>query len=111
MVLTRLLTISALTGLAFSAIGDEYRKACKAVEAVISIASDVYYPGEYDCCGGEVEAHGWTGNPLYTKGVNHFMASSQESPACVVEPGTPEDVGKIVCLFRLASPGVFRHPR
>jgi len=45
-----LLTISALTGLAFSAVGDEYRQACKAVEAAISNASEVYYPGE---CGFE----------------------------------------------------------
>jgi len=46
---SNLLTILALTGLAFSTIVNEYRQACKAVEAVISSASDVYYPGEYDC--------------------------------------------------------------
>jgi len=50
--------------------------------------------------GGEARAHGWTGNPLYTKGEYHYFASSQESPACVVEPGTPDDVGKIVRSFR-----------
>jgi len=33
------------------------------------------------------------------------MASSQESPACVVEPGTPEDVGEIVRSFRSVSSG------
>jgi len=103
--LGRLLKISALTGLAFSTIDDEYRQACKAVEAAISNTSDVYYPGEYDygqLFGGKAGAHGWTGNPLYTKGKHHFLVSSQESPACVVEPGTPEDVGKIVRSFRLA---------
>jgi len=40
--------------------------------------------------------HAWTGNPLYAKGESNFFASSQQSPACVVEPGTPEDVGRIV---------------
>jgi len=47
--LSRLLAIPALTVLAFSTIGDEYRLACKAVESAISNASNVYYPGEYDC--------------------------------------------------------------
>jgi len=46
--LSRLLTISALAGLAFSTIGDEYRQACKAVEAAISNSSNVYYSGEYN---------------------------------------------------------------
>jgi len=48
--LGHLLTISALAGLAFSTIADEYHPACKAVEAAISNASSVYYPGE---CGYE----------------------------------------------------------
>ena len=39
---------------------------------------------------------------MYTIGKQHYLASSQEDPACVVEPGTPEDVGEIVCLFRSA---------
>jgi len=46
--LSCLLTISALTGLAFCATGDEYLQACKTAETVISNASGVYYPGEYD---------------------------------------------------------------
>jgi len=46
--LSRLLTVLALTGLGFAAIGDEYRPACKAVEVAISNASRVYYAGEYD---------------------------------------------------------------
>ena len=64
-------------------------------------------------CGGEAGARAWAGNPLYTKGEYHFVASSQESPACVVEPGTPEDVGKIVRSFRSASSGTLaktHHP-
>jgi hypothetical protein len=43
------------------------------------------------------------GDPMYARGKYHFFASSEENPACVVEPGTPEDVGKIVRSFRLAS--------
>jgi len=46
--LSRLLTIPALTGLTLLTIGDEYRQACKAVEVAISNASEVYYPGEHD---------------------------------------------------------------
>lgn len=49
-----------------------------------------------DYRGSEAGAHIWTGDPLYIKGTYHFAVSSQEDSACVVEPGTPEDVGKIV---------------
>jgi len=59
--LGRLLTISALAGLAFSAVGDGYHHACKAVEAAISNASEVYYPGKWgndSCDGDEAGAHG-----------------------------------------------------
>jgi len=59
----------------------------------------------------EAGAHAWTGDPSYIEGAYHFMASSQESPACVVEPGTPEDIGKIVRSFYSASSGILRHPR
>ena len=49
---------------------------------------------------GKAEAHTWTGDPLYTTGEYHYSTSSQQSSACVVEPGTPEDVGKTVRSFR-----------
>ena len=55
--------------------------------------------------GGKAGDYAWTGDPLYDKGIYHATASSQQNPACVVEPGIPEDVGKIVgsfCLRRLA---------
>jgi len=45
----RLVTILALTGLAFAAADSENRSACEAVDAAISEASEVYYPGEYEC--------------------------------------------------------------
>lgn len=41
-----LLTFLALAGLAFAITNEQYRPACEAVEAVISNASKVYYPGE-----------------------------------------------------------------
>ena len=91
------LTVSALVGLAFAATNEEYCAACKAVETAISNASNVYYPGENGqlpwWCGG---ANARTGDPLYAKGIDHFITSSEQDPACVVEPGTPEDVGEIV---------------
>jgi len=36
------------------------------------------------------------GDPLYTKGVNHWANSSAEVAKCVVEPGTAADIGVIV---------------
>jgi hypothetical protein len=47
--LSRFLTVSTFAGLAFATIDKEYRPACKAVEAAISNASGVYYPGECEC--------------------------------------------------------------
>ena len=43
--LSRFPTILALAGLAYAA-GNDYLPACHAVEAAISHASQVYYPGE-----------------------------------------------------------------
>ena len=97
MLLNPLLTVSALVGLVLATTNEDYCAACKAVETAISSASKVYYPSENEqllwWCGG---ANGRTGDPLYAKGKYHFVASSEQDPACVVEPGTPEDVGEIV---------------
>jgi len=46
--LSYLLTILALTGLRFPPVSNKYRQACKTVEAAMSNASKVYYPGECD---------------------------------------------------------------
>jgi hypothetical protein len=46
MLLSPFLTVSALAGLALATTNEEYCAACKAVETVISNASNVYYPGE-----------------------------------------------------------------
>ena len=64
-----------------------------------------------NCHGGYPGAHSRTGDPLYAKGNYHFAVSSQEDPACVVEPGTPEDAGKVVRSFRSASSGALRRSR
>lgn len=49
--LSSFLAIVALGGLGFAATGNEYRPACEAVEAAISKASNLYYPGNSgDCC-------------------------------------------------------------
>ena len=47
MMFNRLLTISALAGLVLTTICEEYRPACEAIEAAISNASKVYYPGKH----------------------------------------------------------------
>ena len=51
----------------------------------------------YRYCG--VRTHAWIGDPLYIEGEYHNDPASREDSACVVEPGTPEDVGKIVRSF------------
>lgn len=74
------LWISALAILLYTLTGNKYHRACEAVESAISNGSRVYYPGD----------------PLYKKGNYHYFLSNVENPACVAEPGTPEDVGKIL---------------
>ena len=46
MILNRFLTLSALAGLALATNDKKCILACKAVEATISDASKIYYPGE-----------------------------------------------------------------
>ena len=42
------------------------------------------------------------GDPLYNKGIYHAAISSTQYSKCVVEAGTPADVGKIVGLLILS---------
>ena len=104
--LSPFLTILALVGLTLATPNEEYCAACKAVETAISDASNVYYPGRYEQLsswyGG---ANARIGDPSYVEGKYHFYASSEQDPACVVEPGTPEDVGEIV-----RPPTILRRP-
>ena len=48
MMFSRFLTISPLVGLVFATIGEGYLPACREVEAAISNASNIYYPGEHE---------------------------------------------------------------
>ncbi|KJA17161.1 hypothetical protein HYPSUDRAFT_219058 [Hypholoma sublateritium FD-334 SS-4] len=62
---------------------------CIAIAHAISSASEVFYPGD----------------PLYNKGIYHVAISSTQHSKCVVEAGTPADVGKIlVILGRTRTP-------
>ena len=45
--LSRFLAVSAFVGLASATPNTDYLAACRAVEAAISTASDVYYPGKH----------------------------------------------------------------
>ena len=45
--LNRFLAVSAFVGLASATPNSDYLAACRAVEAAISTASDIYYSGEY----------------------------------------------------------------
>lgn len=56
---------------------------CIRIEATISRASNVYYPGD----------------PLYEKGVSHWAGSSSQVSKCVVEPGTAADVGHVLTIL------------
>ncbi|KAI0060857.1 FAD-binding domain-containing protein [Artomyces pyxidatus] len=57
-----------------------YLSTCKAISAVISDASDVYYPP----------------SSQYAADILHWSVASMANSTCSVEPGTPEDVGKIL---------------
>ncbi|KAF8959330.1 hypothetical protein BDZ97DRAFT_2043879 [Flammula alnicola] len=78
-----LVTLLSLTILARALPSVEERDpepVCEQIANTISDSSDVYYPG----------------HPLYIKGVYHWASSSAQLPLCVVEPGTPADVGIIL---------------
>ncbi|KAF8970543.1 hypothetical protein BDZ97DRAFT_1914448 [Flammula alnicola] len=56
---------------------------CVQIANVISLASEVYYPGD----------------PLYEKGIFHYAISGTQQSKCVVEAGSPADVGKILDIL------------
>lgn len=85
---------------------------CFRISQAISPASAVYYPGEsvpqFDECTERphLASDGLgvltKGDTLYEKGLHHYASSSTQRSKCVVEAGTPRDVGVIVS----ASPGL-----
>ena len=48
---------------------------------------------------------GRIGSLEYATGIYHFCTSSEQISTCVVEPGTPEDLGKVVRSSRPAISG------
>ncbi|KAF8337007.1 FAD dependent oxidoreductase [Cantharellus anzutake] len=56
---------------------------CLAIQQAISSASSVYYPSD----------------PQYSQDIWHFMNSSIQYPKCTVEPGTVQDVSKIMKIL------------
>ncbi|KDR67962.1 hypothetical protein GALMADRAFT_79271 [Galerina marginata CBS 339.88] len=56
---------------------------CLQIASAVSSASDVYYAG----------------HPLYLKGIYHWASSSSQLSKCVVEPGTPADIGIILGIL------------
>ncbi|KJA17158.1 hypothetical protein HYPSUDRAFT_70899 [Hypholoma sublateritium FD-334 SS-4] len=56
---------------------------CLRIAHSISPASEVFYPGE----------------SLYEKGIFHWASSSTQQSKCVVEAGTPSDVGIILVIL------------
>ncbi|KAF9474837.1 FAD-binding domain-containing protein [Pholiota conissans] len=68
---------------------DPITSLCVEIAHSISSAGQVFFPGD----------------PSYDAGIFHFAVSSTQQSKCVVEPGTPEDVGKIlVILGRTRTP-------
>jgi hypothetical protein len=71
---------------------------CNQIAAAISDASQVFFSREL------VILSLWSFNlmgdqaaPEYLFDISHAASSSSEASACSVEPGSPEDVSKIVC--------------
>ncbi|EUC62597.1 FAD-dependent oxidoreductase, putative [Rhizoctonia solani AG-3 Rhs1AP] len=65
----------------------DYTSVCKSIEASVSNATGVYY----------------SLHPLYNKGNRHWALSSSQDSACVVEPGNPDDVSKILQIVANTS--------
>lgn len=73
---------------------------CIQISKAVSSASGVFHPGNYKRNSPSTKAGTiLTGDPLYDKGIFHYAISSSQNATCVVEPGTPVDVGKIVSEF------------
>ncbi|KZT73288.1 FAD-binding domain-containing protein [Daedalea quercina L-15889] len=60
-----------------------YQSVCAAIAQAVSTESTVYYPGSDE----------------YTAGNYHWALSSSINSTCSVEPGTVEDVGKILTIL------------
>jgi hypothetical protein len=81
---------------------DSYTATCQKIEASISSASQVFYPGEFQCDFEELPLlfitfnSGYLASQNFDSDISHWANSSSQVPVCSVEPGTPTDVGLIV---------------
>lgn len=75
-----------------------FSEVCNEISSVISSASEVFFPGVsiFFIKPYHAERTFHAGEPLYEKGIYHLATSSTQQSACVVEAGSPEDVGIIV---------------
>jgi len=84
--------------LAAPSVEDSNSPVCTQIGTSISSSSDVYYLGTipkfYFALYNNI--HHCLGDPLYSKGVYHWANYTSRAAKCVVEPGTPADVGIIV---------------
>lgn len=80
-------------------ITTNYQNVCHVISTSISSKSAVHYPGKF-CVHIQNLMSGheavFIGSTLYALDVYHYANSSTQQSACTVEPGTANDVGKIV---------------
>ncbi|KAI9441214.1 FAD-binding domain-containing protein [Lactarius indigo] len=60
-----------------------FRSTCDQIAKAVSNASQVFFPS----------------SPQYLSDISHYAPSSSQESACSVEPGTAEDVSKILCIL------------
>ena len=76
-----------------------YQHTCQDISNAISSSSAVYYPGERSFVLSKhfSNLRSWpTGSGGYANGTFYWSVTSTQPSACTVEPGSAEDVGKIV---------------
>jgi hypothetical protein len=83
LVLSALLA-SAVVSPAVASFSVDVISACRTIQTTLSSTSGIYYPN--------------TNSTSYDLGVRHWANSSSQVAACVVEPGTPSEVAKIVSI-------------
>jgi hypothetical protein len=75
----------ALPGPAYTSLASRdllglFNTSCTQIQKAVSSGTDVYYPGSLH----------------YLADIHHWASSSSDISACSVEPGTADDVAKIV---------------
>lgn len=73
--------LAAVAGVAEATFNTAYASTCSVISGNISTASNVIWP---------------TQALSYSKATEHWFLSSDQSPSCVVEVGTPEDIANVL---------------